>query len=526
MAPQKLETSEQITAETLIVEFLEAHDDALKQRIDALEDLESIYEFYKERDPKLTLKQLKGWLYYREQDFVAHVLGRLATILDGVQEDSVFTINASLLFDIDGTFFGDLSNTKSNIRPAATLLLAYIQNRFPQIQMGIVSSRGQSGIEEKCADRWTPGSLAKAARYMTVPPLGVHNIRPGIQINEENFDPRFYPEWEPYTGLEALLVSQMGFDPKQAEQIAKVEIPLLGEINKKTAIVTWEQFEIEKAMGIVEETPDSEEAKFFEVLLFEVLMKREGLIQAIKGGRSQQIICEETARAILERHQESIAPDQWDMYQKALVAGLHCFWEGLKAQINHGDLERIPRFLQQTDLHNTLGLKHDPERAFGMVLEHFLEEALQSHPDAILLPNPELKDQIYDTWSSFHQRNRKHAQKIDNNIAQILNVHPVFVHVALQRLAAGWRRLEEGKASVAIVIDNEQIAEKLDQLFQGNIKNEEGNPIDAHTLLGIPEEYRGRLWIIHTGKDAEYTIKAMRARIAQNLIFQSLFDSQ
>ena len=49
--------------------------------------------------------------------------------------------------------------------------------------------------------------------------------------------------------------------------------------------------------------------------------------------------------------------------------------------------------------------------------------------------------------------------------------------------------------------------------FQGNIIGPDGEPLDAFEIFGLPEEYRGRLFLIHVGKMAEYSKDTIKERI-------------
>ncbi len=540
--------------------FWEQNEELLRERIRALPYYDDLLEEKRREHEGLTEQQFEAVFFAHEQAFVNHVLTRLTTILNNAEqqyqlgdEGIVFNIHTSLLCDVDESIGGKLGQRRFGIRPSAALLLRFIRDGLPNIRVGIVTTRGQESLDKQLAGEEEKGSLTEVSEFITGEAVGVYNVSssgwgPPQQVNVDAFDSRMYPDYQPERDLGYLLMTKLGFSSQEAADFERDEWPVFREACLKAEIARHPQLyirhnHVERPTRLIcRENRESLEGlnprQLSYRIITEILMQTERLAQ-IMDEENHPLNLSEVINDVMQGALVDVPEPHRELFREVVANGIEAVCDGLNKIRDRSHHVKIPeeitsrieilryakreqelREIQRTGVPSFIaGNCYDGgaiDNAYYMLRERFLTQE-----DGLQIMRPNFQTRFDEAHSLVLSENQQHMKNFERQLVNVLGLEAddklgeniQHAKVALQRLATCRRQLDEGAASVAIVVDNEEIAERLDQLFQGNLTDAEGRPVDGYALFGLPDEYRGRLFMIHVGQNAEYSQTAFNARI-------------
>lgn len=539
--------------------FWEQNEAFLRDRIRAVPYYQNLFEMKKREHPTLTPELFETAFFEHERAFVNHVLIRLTTILNNAEAEHqlgdrgiVFNIHTSLLCDVDETIGGGLGQMMFGIRPAAVLLLCFIRDELPNVRIGLVTTRDQKNLNRQLVDPEARGSLTEVAEFITGESVGVYNVSGGFGVpqvvNKEAFDTRMYPGWQPEGDVQYVLMAKLGFSAEAAANFERDEWAVFWEAAMRSEILSSPQISIQNEVedGVYDiflSNRDLEYGLCEQVqpkILVEILMQTERLAQIIDEGSDKEALIPALAGEVMARALEDIPENKRPLFRGVIEKGLQKSYEYIvNIRERSAWLCEIPaeitgrnemlRYVAEDLLRREVEDRgragfisrycYDPsapnDNAYYRLQNRFL---LQEGGPQIMQPN--FQTNFRRATYEIYRENKQHLENFDKHVTDLLgleedhlNRNLFYVKTAIQRLAACRRQLDEGAASVAVAVDDKKVAERFDQLFQGNIMGPDGRPVDGYALFGLPDEYRGRLFMIHVGENAEFSTEAFTQRI-------------
>lgn len=443
-------------ADRVVDAFLTAQAEAIEAAVRQMPGLERHVQAALQRRKiarPLDVDDVVRVIYERERDFCRHILRRVAEIRHDLQragtkdDDFTLELTTTMLYDIDETLW----TRDLHFRPAIVPLLLYLKATYPDLRIGLASTRPYESILQQLEGTKERGSLTEISEF--VDPESVYGVAAfsiGGWKNSEQMDSRIYG------GLNPTLANLCDWSESDVQEFVGSLLPELVNL--------W-----------LEDTIHGRHA-----LKYDYCRINEKQTHAA----SQQ-----NADAGLAEFQDTARNDYNQFFLKP-------------GHFNH-DLDPA----SGTDLVNLL---ISLSRKANMLDRHG-RECLEELPAFL----HGLMRHFSKRRHSLEQANRKNEEALLTTLAKWLNLDKIspyshdatldHLQVLLQRLAAAHRELERGRAVCAIAVDNEELADRLDRLLRGEILAPDGiHHIDGHALLGL-ENWRGRIFIISCGKRGAFS---------------------
>lgn len=525
-----------------------------------MDDLEEILNTHR-LGRELDLETLIQLLFDHERAFCENVLGRLTDILNDLPEDAPaggelrFNIATSMLYDIDETLAGSVVTfqnlRKPKIRPAALFLFDYLNEKMPNVKIGVLTTRMQEMLDKQLVNKEVAGTLAKISHHLSTA-IGLACVVNKQERNGRNFTPAMYPEWQADNDVRYLLTSKLNYTDEDLADFFDRQLPRLEAAEQRLRMLTFpfNSLPFPESSGlsnIVNENfslfdhwnklrPTDVTEKIFQDALYCALSYTEEIAIAIDGCAGNA--SKEAERKLNFVHQIlSDLPDVYSDEIKGLIKDyielmVNASWEklaGIDEQDNggasfdpevtscHQKLAQVSRLklsrYSMEELHEILNsLDFEQETAYSRLRKQIWKEFAQG----VAIMTPEFADSFIKALGELKEQNFSHLLEMIKMLGKMLGVEPAEAGLALQRLGHCKRQLDEGAAYVSIAIDNLEVAAKMDKLFRGEVIYN-GKRVDAIKLFGLPEEYRGRLYLIHVGEGAEFSFAAFRERVDRAL---------
>ena len=549
---------ETVLPEEVIGQFWTQNTFVLRERIGELPQHDKLLAKYQGRYEGLDVEGFQSVFFAHEKAFVDHVLGRLVNILNRAREthgfeEIAFNIQTSMLYDVDDTLAFELY---WGIRPSAGLLLEFIKQQFPNVRLGIVSTRVQETLDEQMANPDKIGSLAEISGYMDGKIHGIYSPSGVSEIRNKNaFDPSVYPSWQPEQDLGYVLTQRLGFTEEESARIQEEEMPIMMDAVARAETFSnpqmWFQSESESGLhnayfnnrrnGIMKGVEDDVVDRLKGFVIAEILDYVGCMARAIDAGDNsvREIIVDEIAEKLLA----DFTDQQRELFIFGIRDGVEACWdyiENISECIRSSERHELPEGLSRYDSLVYLGQRSVRSSIAASGIARFMmsnggfiigdkdlapiwdmENAILFQEDGPLIMQLGFRKRIKDAFVAIEHENREHKEAFNRQVTAILGFDPEdeyyeykvgYVEVCLQRIAACLRELESGDVTVVVAVDNAVVAEQFDQLFQGNIRDAQGEVVDPMQLFGMPEDFVDRIYLIHVGENAEYNDYAVDLR--------------
>jgi hypothetical protein len=540
----------------LAEQFWQINGDVISQGIRDLPYLERLLDIQKKDYPDLDREGLIQILIDIERGFTAHVLQRLVEILTApsaidrlAKGELVFNLNTSMMYDIDGTLLGLLiadDDRGPTIRPAAPILLAFIKSHLPKIRLGLLTTRSADSLQRQLVDPEEAGSLTAIAEYFD-PELirtlfAVGGFIP-TERNTDDFDMSIYSGFRPET-RRYVLETEMGYSPEAVEVFEDKELPILLKAAQEKELLShlclWFSIELERFTERLFRLPGSpfEGTDLKAVqgdLTFEISKRSRELALAFDRDSEEEEVRVGLAAEVCSSLPETYTSEQKLFLQPAALEAVNAIWkyfsEDIESKVIEADMRDLVdsttlqrmEYLSQNDYLEVIGRRGELSVVWYLNYSGRNSTTLSGRIWSYICKT--LGHNGVSLEADFQQRLNAAIGKVEGHnhelrysfpqeIASLLGItNWQHAENALQRLAKCRRELDDGDATIVIAIDNLEAAERFDQLFQGNLRGQDGEILDPFKLFNLPEEYRGRIWLIHVGKLAAFTRDAVRGRL-------------
>lgn len=534
-----------IDADVVIAAFHSQHGKELGDKIQSLPYFQQLVSHYGKKYPDLTEQKFLEVFLEHEKRFIDHLLRRLTEILNQAQESGnldeggiIFNIRTNMLYDIDDTIGGILFAERFGIRPACVLIFRFIAEKLPKIKIGLLSTREHSIMEKQLRGEQPVGSLREIAEFITGGVEGVY-ARGGLGgmavHNKGAFDSSIYPDWQSENDLEYLLVEKLGLDPVEAQDVIDNQWPQFLTVLEKVERLNYPNlYLIDGLERDLEKIFDYDIAhQWLQKIVYELMLLTEEVAKAIDDGESMDARKSGLVERINKTESlDGFPADMLESLKPIIEKGISALWDAIDNIRDGMHCNRIPPELtgrqeilqfigrDQVQIILSMGLtaldmnifKPESDSASNKLRARMLIDIGGSR-----IFQPIFQNALARKVSEVYDENQEHKKDFESQIAEIFGIPSEKcvgdIATIMQRLAACRRQLDGGSAQVVIAIDNQEVAEKFDQLLQGKIPGDDFELIDGYKLFGL-EKYRGRLHIIHVGERAEYNEKALGKSVA------------
>lgn len=514
-----------IDAQQLTADFWNRNRAEIRGKVAQSTYLGSVHTRISRQHPNYSREDFNAHIEEGEREFGAHILTRLADILNNAQRQHnldanglVLNIPTSMLYDVDHTLVED-----REIRPAAIPLLRYIREHFKAVVISLLTTRDKEFLDKQVVDPTAKGSLTEIMPYVNG---GAHVLYAAdvFVVNESALDGTIYPGWQPInTPVDVL--QKMGMDPAQIQDLLERQMPVWERDTLEYHTLELPQLWLNtmmKMIGCCEKLGLAWEQRAFveHALNFEVLKRTRVIATFIDdhgvagkdefiAGLANEIAQSDTfpftaeQRLVLEELAKSIVGDSFDMLAdiEDKLYKSHNLIFPPEVTTTVGKLEYAAQqmlILTKTGYSKAtfLGRRNYHDGSNGHIATHRLERHVFNKGADYEIESPEFVKAFESAEAQMHKENRKCMDAFIKKLILIVGEAAAY-HSMIQRVAACKRQLESGAAQVSIAIDNHSAAAKYDALFKGELKDEHGEVIDACELFGFPPEWKGRIFIIH-----------------------------